>query len=84
MSELIDQLHQELMKAQSANLIPYFHMTKIAKTFQNTPYDNIEYSDSVDLYVGINVTLIEKEFVLKRYLRKKYGSIIRVLVVETY
>jgi len=81
---LIDTLHDELSLAKQANLIPYFHLGKVPISITLTPYDEIEFADVIDLYIGLSPALLEKEIPLKKYLREKYGSIIRVLVVETY
>lgn len=81
---LIDALCDELSLAKKANLIPYFHVGKVPMNITLTPFDDIEFADVIDLYIGLNPTLLKKEISLKKYLRQKYGSIIRVLVVETY
>jgi hypothetical protein len=81
---LIDSLLDELSLAKQAKLIPYFHLGKVPANTVTTAYEDVEFSDVIDLYIGLNPALLEREIPLKKYLREKYGSIIRVLVVETY
>jgi len=81
---LIDNLHDELSLAKGANLIPYFHLGKVPANNVLTAYEEVEFADVIDVYIGLNPSLLEREIPLKKYLREKYGSIIRVLVVETY
>lgn len=80
----MDNLCEELSVAKNAKLIPYFHLGKVPSTAVTTAYEDVEFSDVIDLYIGLNPNLLDKETDLKKYLRQKYGSIIRVLVVESY
>jgi hypothetical protein len=77
----LDGLRQDLDKAHEAGAISYYHIGKVpsATSFISEVFFM---DDFFDVYIALNKNLFHKEPQLKEYIRKKYGQIVRVLVVE--
>lgn len=77
----LDDLRQDLDKAFKKGAVHYYHIGKVPN--DSTFISEVYYSDDqFDVYVSLHKSTYHKEDLLKSYIRKKYGSIVRVLVVE--
>jgi hypothetical protein len=71
----VEALADELYKAHEEGLIPFYQIGRCLGE------STVNY---VDLYIGLYEKDLTKEDVLKRYIRKKYGSVVRAISIEQY
>ena len=71
--QALELLQEELRLAHEKRVIPYYHLGKC------------NFGDvGIDLYLALNVEHLVKEDEVKQYFRKKYGSILRAISINTY
>lgn len=76
-----DEMRDDLNRAYMQGVLVHFHIGKVPGV--TSFISEIFYSeDQFDVYISMKRTYSAKENVLKKYMRKKYGHIIRILVVE--
>lgn len=78
----LDQLRDDLERAYEKNAVAFYHIGKVAGS--NSFISEIYYDDCFDVYVALKTEYMVREDVLKRYMRRKYGDLIRILAVERY
>lgn len=79
----LDDLTYELERASRAGKIAYYHIGKVPSA--TSFISEVFYQDELfDVYIGLQHSVIHREDALKKYIRKKYGMIVRVLVIETH
>lgn len=72
---VLDRLTEELRLAHEQKVIPYFHIGKCT-------FPDVEFG--IDLYLALKVEHLIKEDEIKKYLRDKYGSILRAISINAY
>lgn len=78
-----DDMRDDLNRAYVRDVIAYFHIGKVPGV--TSFISEIFYADDqFDVYIAIKNSYITKEDALKKYMRQKYGHMIRVLVVEQH
>lgn len=79
----LDDMRDDLDRAYEKSAVAFYHIGKVVKS--NTFISEMFYEeDFFDVYVALKSNFILKEDELKRYMRKRYGHLIRVLAVELY
>lgn len=77
----LDGLRGELDRAHRAGLISYYHIGKVPST--NSFISEVFFMDDLfDVYIALSKPLFHKEPELKAHIRKRYGQIVRILIVE--
>lgn len=71
----VEALANELYKAHTEDLIPFYQIGRCLGE------STVNY---VDLYIGLYERDMVKEDLLKKYIRRKYGSIVRAISIEQY
>lgn len=81
LEQSLDELRTELDRAHKAGAISYYHIGKVPSN--SSFISEVFFMDDLfDVYIAIHKSLFHKEPNVKAHLRKKYGQIIRVLVIE--
>jgi hypothetical protein len=81
LEQTLDGLREELDRAHKAGAISYYHIGKVPSA--TSFISEVFFMDELfDVYIALEKSLFHKEPVLKAHIRKKYGAIVRVLVVE--
>lgn len=79
----LDDLRNDLERAYEKNVVAFYHIGKVATS--NSFISDLYYEDACfDVYVALKSEYMIREDVLKRYMRRKYGELIRILAVERY
>lgn len=71
----VDALISELAQAYKENLIPFYQVGRCLGE------SSVSY---IDVYIGLNSADMRKEDRIKKYIRSKYGSIVRAIAIEQY
>jgi hypothetical protein len=78
-----DDMRDDLNRAYERDVIAYFHIGKVADV--TSFISEIFYAEEqFDVYVAIKTEYMAKEDEFKKYMRQRYGHMIRVLVVELH
>lgn len=78
-----DDMRDDLNRAYIRNVIAYFHIGKVPGP--TSFISEVFYSDEqFDVYIGLKREYLSKEDDLKKYMRQKYGHIIRLIAVELH
>ena len=76
-----DDMREELNRAHTQNVIVYFHIGKVPGP--TSFISEVFYFDNqFNVYIVLKSQYLSKEDALKKYLRQKYGHIIRLIAVE--